>query len=136
MKTNYSITLQTIKRIFLIVFLILVSNTVTAQFITTWQTTNLPNETVIIPTFPGETYNYTVDWGDGTVDTGVTGDATHLYSTTVLHTVTITGLFPRIYFNNGNGHEGKILSVEQWGTNPWASMGKAFMGCYNLKINA
>ncbi len=124
------------KKSHFLLILLVFSIQVNAQFITTWQTTNLPNEQVTIPTFPSETYNYTVDWGDGTIDAGITGDATHLYSTTVLHTVTITGVFPRIYFNNGNGHEGKLLTVEQWGNNSWTSMENAFFGCYNLKINA
>ena len=42
-------------------------------FITTWQTTSV-NESITIPTTGGG-YNYRIDWGDGTIETGKTGDA-------------------------------------------------------------
>ncbi len=107
-------------------------------FITTWQTTTI-NEDIIIPTTGGG-YNYTVDWGDTTTSTVETGDATHTYAMPGVYTVTITGLFPRIYFNtNGNptatDNSTKILTIEQWGTNPWTSMSNAFTGCINLTGN-
>ncbi|MGB0522674.1 MAG: BspA family leucine-rich repeat surface protein [Flammeovirgaceae bacterium] len=107
---------------------------VNAQFITTWRTTTA-NETVIIPTFTGETYNYNVDWGDGQTSTNQTGDATHIYATADTFTVTITGTFPRIYFNS-SASSSKVLTVEQWGNNPWTSMGNAFKSCTYLEINA
>ena len=55
-----------------------------------------------IPTIGGG-YNYDVDWGDGNTDTGVTGDITHTYSSSGTYIVTISGTFPRIYFNDGGG---------------------------------
>src|SRR5690606_5584237 len=103
-------------------------------FITTWQTT-ASNETITIPTFDGETYNYTVDWGDGNTDVNITGDATHTYTTAGTYAVTISGTFPRIHFNNQGDRE-KILSVEQWGFIGWTSMHNAFFGCSNLQVNA
>src|SRR5690606_23323814 len=105
-----------------------------AYFITTWQTIEA-NESITIPTFSGETYNYTVDWGDGNNDTGIIGDATHNYVDAGTYTVKILGAFPRIYFESNN-ESGKIMSIEQWGTNVWSSMGSAFNGCYNLVGNA
>ncbi|GAA4274311.1 BspA family leucine-rich repeat surface protein [Aquimarina gracilis] len=106
-------------------------------FITTWQTTE-SNEEITIPTNPGSgPYNYTVDWGDGTVEAGLTGDATHRYVSPDIHTITITGNFPHIYFNNNNSSDkDKILTVEQWGAIQWTSMELAFAGCSNLQINA
>ena len=59
-------------------------------FVTKW-TTTADGESITIPTFDGETYNYTVDWGDGTTDTNQTGDATHTYTTAG----TYTGLYFR-----------------------------------------
>ncbi len=107
-------------------------------FITTWQTTTA-NEAITIPTTGGG-YNYTVDWGDGTITTGETGNATHTYVAPGIYTVSITGDFPRIYFNtNGNptatDNSAKILTIEQWGNNPWTSMERAFTGCINLTGN-
>ncbi|WP_299840248.1 BspA family leucine-rich repeat surface protein [uncultured Tenacibaculum sp.] len=105
---------------------------VSKPFITTWQTTTA-NETITIPTAPGSTYNYTVDWGDGTTPTIETGDATHTYGTAGVHTVSISGIFPRIFFNN-RGDKDKILTIEQWGDIEWSSMSVAFLGCTNLNI--
>ncbi|WP_298516759.1 BspA family leucine-rich repeat surface protein [uncultured Kordia sp.] len=114
------------------------------SFITTWQVG--ANETIVIPTFPGATYDYRVDWGDGTVDTNQTGDATHTYTNADVYTVSISGTFPRIYFNNDllvdnvtprpNGSKDKLLTIEQWGPNQWTIMHRAFQGCSNLVLNA
>ena len=122
--------------ILLVLSLILLPHPVhaTTGFITTWETTT-PGESIIIPTFSGDTYNYTVDWGDSTTPDVWTGDATHSYAVPNTYTVTITGTFPRIYFNGGGDNQ-KILSVQQWGTNTWTSMAYAFSGCSNLVVNA
>lgn len=112
-------------------------------FITSWKTDNYGStgpDQISIPTSPGETYDYTVDWGDGTTDSGVTGTITHTYSTPGIYEVSITGKFPRIYFNNPYdnfiGDDDKLLEVKQWGSIEWTSMGYAFAGCNNLDITA
>ena len=94
----------------------------------------------MIPT-TGTGYDYTVDWGDGSIDSGVTGNIIHTYAVPGTYTVSITGSFPRIFFNkfSGNpilGDEQKILTVEQWGDIDWTSMDRAFTGCKNLTIPA
>jgi gliding motility-associated-like protein len=122
---------------------ILYENTVFNAFITTWKTDNSGSSNdnqITIPT-TGSGYFYTINWGDGMTDTDVTGDITHTYATPGTYTVSISGAFPRIYFNAGgffganNDHE-KILTVEQWGDVAWTSMSRAFSGCENLRINA
>ncbi len=112
-----------------------------ALFRTTWKTDNpgTSNDTSItIPTEPTATYAYQVDWnGDGDfddADEGVihSGDAAHDYGVIqTSQTINIKGLFPQIYFNN-SGDKDKILSIDQWGTNPWTSMSRAFEGASNL----
>ena len=106
-------------------------------FITLWNTSNSGTSTsdqVTIPT-TGTGYNYTVNWGDGTSDTGVTGDITHTYAAPGTYLIGISGDFPRIYFNSG-GDKDKIMTVEQWGNIAWTSMERAFSGCTNLKLLA
>ncbi|MDB4293372.1 BspA family leucine-rich repeat surface protein [Maribacter sp.] len=106
-------------------------------FITTWQTDNpgvSNNDQITIPTTGGG-YNYNVDWGDGNITTGETGNATHTYATPGTYTVVITGNFPRIYFANTTTDREKILTIEQWGDNQWTSMVAAFSGCSNLQGN-
>ena len=118
------------------------------EFITTWETTTA-NESIIIPTratpfrpwFPSYTYDYTVDWGDGTVESGFTDDATHEYATAGVHTVKITGTFPAIFFNNWyfpplKENKNKIKSIENWGDIEWQTFYDAFSGCENLEYNA
>ncbi len=105
------------------------------EFITVWETTTA-DESITIPTATDATYNYSVDWGDGSaVESGQTGDATHSYATAGNYDVTITGTFPRIYFNN-RGDRTKILEVKQWGSQAWTSMEQAFAGCSKLNITA
>ena len=109
------------------------SCTVAESFITTWKTT-APGETITIPTFPTESYSYTVDWGDSSSTVHI-GDATHMYANAGTYTVKICGTFPRIYFDNG-GDALKLLTIEQWGPNVWSSMNAAFAGARNLVSNA
>lgn len=101
-------------------------------FITTWK----PDgswQPITIPTYPGLTYNYSVDWGDGTITTGHTGSASHSFNDTNLHTIKIYGVFPRFYNTQYNTN---LRSVEQWGNIEWTSMEDAFKSCQNLVIKA
>ena len=106
----------------------------TTAFITTWVTSTV-TESITIPTHSESTYSYNVDWGDGMVNFGYTGTATHTYTTADTYTVSITGDFPRIYFNN-RGDTDKIISIDQWGDIAWSSMESAFEGCANLGYTA
>ncbi|MFK7833782.1 MAG: BspA family leucine-rich repeat surface protein, partial [Winogradskyella sp.] len=106
----------------------------TLPFITTWETTTT-NETITIPTrAPGLTYDYTIDWGDGTTDTNVMGDITHIYTAPGIQTISISGTFPQIHFNGDAIDRDKILTIEQWGDIEWQALTQAFKGCSNLNI--
>ena len=116
------------------------NNVHSPNFITIWRTTTA-NESITIPT-TGSGYNYTVDWGDGTSESGQTGDATHTYASAGEYVVSIGGVFPRIYFNNKSGprftegDKGKIREVRHWGDIAWTSMAGAFHGAANLTLTA
>jgi surface protein len=113
-------------------------------FITTWKTDNngVSDDLTIkigtdTSTHSGD-YNYTVDWGDGDITTE-TGDAIHPYAEAGTYTVTISGDFPQIFFDDAhlNTHDNdKLLSVEQWGDINWLSMYRAFSFCTLLVFNA
>jgi len=106
-------------------------------FITKWKVNRNGTDSVTIPVFSGETYDYTVDWGDGTVSKNQTGSANHSYKdTSKNYTIKIWGKFPRIYFGEDLEEEPSILSIEQWGDIEWSSMAKAFKQCSFLKGNA
>lgn len=83
-----------------------------APFITTWEAMYSENLKITIPT-EGSGYNYTVDFGDGTVLNNITGDVTHTYIQPGVYTVSISGDFPRIHFGGSVSERTKILSVEQ-----------------------
>lgn len=84
-----------------------------------------------IPTTGGG-YNYSVKTSDGQTFTGVTGNLTITFPSPNTHyDVEISGLFPRIYFNNGSERL-KIKDIKQWGDIVWGSMQNALYGCSNL----
>ncbi|MFP2996988.1 BspA family leucine-rich repeat surface protein [Spongiivirga sp. MCCC 1A20706] len=107
-------------------------------FRATWNTSEVGSSAdneITIPTNSAFTYNYSVDWGDGTTDTNITGDITHAYTTQGIYTVEITGDFPAIYFNS-TGDRRKIIEILSWGNIEWESMENAFFGCENLNFDA
>lgn len=116
----------------LIVIGVLLTSTIQAQFITKWKITD-GNEVITIPT-TGPGYNYNVNWGDGNSSTA-TGNVSHTYKNLGIYTISITGTFPRIYFD-GTGSKDKIIEISQWGANIWESMNGAFRGCINMNITA
>ena len=120
-------------------------------FITTWQTdkpgVSDDDQITIVTNSDNFAYDYTVDWGDGETDTGVTGDITHTYSSAGTYTVTISGDFPQAYFTDRvydsavrayvpTSDPEKLLSVEQWGDIKWLSAKQAFFGAKNLVDNS
>ena len=101
-------------------------------FVTTW--TVGAGDSVTIPV-GGSAATYDIDWGDGTVETGVVGDRTHTYDAGGNYTVLISDDFERIYLN---GHQvaSKLASIDQWGDVQWTSMESAFTGASNMVYGA
>jgi surface protein len=85
-----------------------------------------------IPTGSG-TFNYTVDWGDGTINAGQTSTTYHTYPNSGSYTVKISGSFPSISFlgASNDAREG-LTKIYQWGTNLWESFEDAFYSCPNF----
>jgi gliding motility-associated-like protein len=102
-------------------------------FITTWKITS-PGESITIPT-EGPDYDYSINWGDGTVEHNKNGAASHTYEAAGEYNVEITGNFPRIFFNS-SGDKDKIINIKQWGDIEWSTMHYAFEGCENLQLTA
>lgn len=106
-----------------------VTNIPDLAFVTTWETTS-STEIVTIPTRAAELfYSYTIDCGDGNVETGVSGDSAHVYQTTGIHTISIHGFaFPAIALGLNENSQTQFRSVESWGGIVWRSMERAFQG--------
>ncbi|WP_159025727.1 BspA family leucine-rich repeat surface protein [Aquimarina sp. Aq78] len=107
---------------------------VVEPFITTWKTTTV-NERIAMFINGGFTYNYTIDWGDGTIEENKTGSPSHTYITAGTYTVAISGDFPAITLRE-TGSASKLVTIEQWGDNEWESFLEAFMFCENMTYNA
>ena len=100
-------------------------------FVSVWATTAI-NETITIPCQNIGTFNADVDWGDGTTETITTYNGfSHVYADIDEYTISITGTFPNIYFNNG-GDKAKIKKVLNLGTVGWTRFDNAFFGCNAL----
>jgi len=107
------------------------------HFVTTWKTDNpgQSNDTSIIVPMVGGPYD--VDWNnDGVFDEfWLSGWVTHDFGVAGTHTIRIAGSYSSIDFYR-SGDNDKIVSVDQWGTQPWGRMNYAFAGCSNLEIRA
>tara|TARA_R110000796_G_scaffold252640_2_gene389880 strand:- start:127983 stop:143453 length:15471 start_codon:yes stop_codon:yes gene_type:complete len=91
---------------------------------------SVSREIEVLGVIEGLTYDYTVDWGDGNIDTNLTEAAKHTYTSAGPFTVKVTGNYPGLqlkYFN--------IKSIEQWGSQEWESLENAFQN-RDLTINA
>ncbi|WP_222984396.1 BspA family leucine-rich repeat surface protein [Flagellimonas meishanensis] len=116
-------------------------------FITTWMTTN-DMEEIRIEADINLIYDFTIDWGDGTVETLTNADAiddilndvryfVHTYELAGTYTVAIQGDFPAIQmFNVDASYLQKLTSIEQWGNIAWQRMARAFVRCTNMVYNA
>jgi surface protein len=94
------------------------------------------SDTFVLPC-DGSGYSATVYWGDGnsTALTGSPGSVSHTYASSGTYTVSISGTFPRIKFNNG-GDKAKLIAVTNWGSTAWDSFELAFYGCMNMNVTA
>ncbi|MEO2051258.1 MAG: BspA family leucine-rich repeat surface protein, partial [Allomuricauda sp.] len=104
------------------------------SFVTTWKTT-MDGESITIGTDVNQTYDYIIDWGDGTVQQLSDFNPTHQYATAGIHTIAIQSTFPAIRMYQ-NADAPKLMSIEQWGNIFWKSMERAFQGCENMEYNA
>jgi len=80
------------------------------------------------------TRQYTVDWGDGNVSTGLTGNVTHTYAVAGIYTISVAGLFPQVFYANA-GDRLKVKKILSFGDIVWGSFAQAFQGCAITDIN-
>lgn len=108
-------------------------------FISTWEL-NTSNQTVKLPIYQGSAsditnYDFTVDWGDGTVDMVTShndADASHTYQSTGSKTVIITGFLTGFSFGQTPDSKESFYDVTQWGGLKLGNTGRNFEGCTNL----
>ena len=91
------------------------------RFISTWRVGDVGfgdgDNSITLPLRTGYSYNFTVDWGDGTsseITTFDDVDITHNYALADDYIVTIEGLADAWYFNN-SGDKDKIIHIKSIG---------------------
>ena len=116
-------------------------------FISTWNTANVSTGSststqVKLPLETTGTYNFIVDWGDGSALENITSGATqpiHTYATTGIYTISITGIITGFSFgstaNTSVSDKLKILSISKWGPLRLGNNGGFFSGCTNITLN-
>ncbi|MCX5748917.1 MAG: BspA family leucine-rich repeat surface protein [Candidatus Saganbacteria bacterium] len=116
-------------------------------FISTWDTRNTStgssnDHQITLPLYSGGTYNFTVNWGDGSSETITAYDqpgVTHTYASTGVYTLEASGTIEGWSFYNV-GDKLKITNISQWGPlrlgNGPSNDGGHFDGTSNLKITA
>jgi surface protein len=118
------------------------SGRVRTQFVSTWKTDNLSTGSstatqIMLPLMSTGTYNFVVDWGDGTSSIITSWNAaatTHTYSVAGTYTLKIKGTCTGWQFNN-TGDRLKLLSILSWGRlELGTNEGFYFWGCINLNL--
>ena len=108
------------------------------QFRSTWRVL-ADGETITLPLVDDAmyTYNFTVDWGDGSPISEITAhddeDKTHTYESKGDYNLVIEGTLEAWSFND-TGDKDKILSVENFGDLGYKNLSGAFYGCVNLGV--
>ncbi len=116
---------------------------VVEPFITTWKTT-MSNEEIIFQLNDEQTYDFTIDWGDGNIENNITSTPKHTYTDAGVYTVSVSGVLPAVQFMDESGdieykkksNASKLQTIEQWGDNEWESFAEAFFFCENMTYNA
>lgn len=111
------------------------------EFITKWQVETAESNTLQFPLDPNGTYDFTIDWGDGTPLEHITTTSTnnyieHTYSTNGTYVVSIKGICKGFgyyqFFHNGRGAKGSLIDVLEWGEVQLHNNGGQFMHCPKL----
>jgi len=87
----------------------------------------------------GGTYNFTVEWGDGTSDlitSGTQAERIHTYASAGVYDIKISGLLRGWRFAN-TGDRLKILEIKNWGKSvEYTNVTDIYRGCANMDFTA
>ncbi len=111
------------------------------DFISVWKTDNSGvsgDNQITLPLEADGSYDFSVDWGDGTTSQITQWDqaeVTHTYTEVGEYTVTISGEIVGFRFNN-SGDENKFIDVQHWGALRVGNNGSYFYGANDLISSA
>lgn len=113
------------------------------SFVSKWNTAltstgSSSSSQIKLPLVSSGTYDFTVDWGDGTTDTITIynqAEATHTYISAGIYTIVIDDTLIGWQFNNG-GDKWKIIEISQWGNMSLGNTAAQFFGADYLVLTA
>ena len=111
------------------------------KFVSKWDTTQpgSANDTIVLPLVADGTYDFYIDWGDGSRDT-ITGydqsEVTHQYSDTGIYTIQLVANDMVGWQFNDSGDDDKLVEIMDWGPLRFVSDDtNLFKGCSNLTLS-
>jgi Mycoplasma protein of unknown function, DUF285 len=110
-------------------------------FVSSWTTDKFgdsDDNQITLPLVSNGSYNFIVNWGDGSEDTITQWDSvakTHTYSNAGTYEVTITGQISGWAFGDDGDGE-KIVEISNWGCLGFGDTSGHFFGCRNLTVRA
>ena len=110
------------------------------HFISTWTTDNTgasDSRSIQLPLHANGTYDFDVDFGDGSPVVRVThfNQSLHIFPSPNSYTIRINGTIEGWRFSSG-GDRLKLISVDQWGPLRLGDGGEHFWGCFFMRILA
>lgn len=109
-------------------------------FVTTWIMGGIDLEdlTLIMVLDDNYSYDFTINWGDGTIEdiTDIEYSISHTYDDPGTYQISIINVFPAIRMGWEYASTQELFSLDQWGTIEWRSFQSAFSGCFNMVYNA
>jgi surface protein len=106
------------------------------SFLTTWKV-DADGQSITIGTNLDYTYDFAINWGDGTLENLTTDKPSHVYEVAGTYTVAIQGDFPALQMENSDvSSKAALVSIDNWGAIHWQSMHHAFYECGNMTYNA
>jgi surface protein len=108
------------------------------DFVSTWDTTKAgsASDTIILPLESGGTYSGTIDWGDGNSDPLSYANRTHIYASSGVYTITISGDTFEGWRVANSGDKLKFIDIQNWGFFTISSSDRQFDYCQNLNVTA
>ena len=110
-------------------------------FSSTWDTTKTgssDSNQITLPLVSSGSYDFLVDWGDGTTSQITIyndSDLPHTYSSSGIYVVKIYGIIKGWSFAD-SGDKFKLLNISNWGVLQLGNTNNQFKGCSNLTISA
>jgi surface protein len=106
-------------------------------FISVWRTTS-PSESITLPLESSGTYDFIVDWGDGSPIDTITSwnqvERTHTYSVAADYVVKIEGTITGFNMGQIFGLNVKLIEIKRWGCLRLVNGQNYFYNCPNLSL--